>query len=152
GVGVQSHLTTLSYPSAEGLRANMRRFSALGLKVRISELDARTVSVPVDRATRLAQERILYQTVAGACASEPSCDGVTSWGFTDAYSWIDGAFAPDDPLEFDESYRPKPAYTGLSRGLSGTLPTAGPNLFANGDCSSIAGWKAFGGGTLSSVA
>ncbi len=151
GVGVQSHLTTLAYPSVAGLRANIQRFASLGLKVRISELDVRTVSVPGDRATRLAQERIVYQTVGGACANEPSCEGVTSWGFTDRYSWIDGAFAPDDPLEFDDGYQPKPAYQGLLEGLQGKLPTAGPNLLANGDCSSISGWEAFGGGTIASI-
>jgi len=39
--------------------------------------------------------------------------GVTFWGFTDAHSWVDQAFGPDDPLLFDDSYRAKPAYYGV---------------------------------------
>jgi len=49
----------------------------------------------------------------GVCVAEPRCDGVTFWGFTDAYSWIDRQFGADDPLLFDEQYAVKPAYYGV---------------------------------------
>jgi GH35 family endo-1,4-beta-xylanase len=38
---------------------------------------------------------------------------VTFWGFTDAHTWIDAVFGPDDPLLFDEQYRAKPALFGV---------------------------------------
>src|SRR5204862_3713629 len=89
GVGFQSHITTLAYPSEAGFRANIQRFAALGLKVRLSEVDVRTVSVlPNDRATRLEQQHVAFQTLAAICAKETSCEGVTTWGFTDPHSWI----------------------------------------------------------------
>ena len=51
------------------------------------------------------------------CVEEPRCDAVTFWGFTDAYSWIDGQFGPDDPLLFDEQYVAKPAFHGVLEAL-----------------------------------
>ena len=42
---------------------------------------------------------------------------MTFWGFTDAYSWIDNQFGPDDPLLFDEQYTAKPAFFGVLEAL-----------------------------------
>ena len=52
-------------------------------------------------------------TSSRVCVAEPRCDAVTFWGFTDAHTWIDGFFGPDDPLLFDERYRAKPAFYGV---------------------------------------
>jgi endo-1,4-beta-xylanase len=151
GVGFQSHFSTKNYPSLPALRANIRRFAALGLSVNISELDVRTVEVPGTRAQRRAAQAIAYQEVASACATTAACEAVTTWGFTDAYSWIDEEFAPDDPLPFNELYGKKPAYTGLRAGLAGTrLQTA--NVTTAGSCESLTGWGVFAGGTLTLVA
>jgi GH35 family endo-1,4-beta-xylanase len=147
GVGFQAHFSTKSYPSLTALRANMRRFAALGLSVNISELDVRTVEVPGTRAQRRAAQAIAYQEVASACATTAACEALTTWGFTDAYSWIDDEYAPDDPLPFTELYAKKPAYTGLRAGLSGTrLQTT--SVTSAGSCESLTGWSVFAGGTL----
>jgi GH35 family endo-1,4-beta-xylanase len=150
GVGFQAHLSTKNYPSLPALRANIRRFAELGLSVNISELDVRTREVPGTRAERWAAQAIAYQEVASACATTAGCEALTSWGFTDAYSWVDEYFGPDDPLPFDEQYAKKPAYAGLRAGLSGTkLQTS---LALAGNCESVAGWTVFAGGTLGLVA
>jgi GH35 family endo-1,4-beta-xylanase len=150
GVGIQAHLSTLAYPTAQGLRTNIERFASLGLKVNISELDVRTTQVlPNDWETRMQQERLAFQMVAGVCATEPACEAVTTWGFTDADTWIDAAFGTDQPLEFDDQYQPKVSYDGLMAGLRGTLPASSENLFTNGNCDNgTNGWFAFGSGTL----
>lgn len=152
-VGIQAHLSTFDYPSLIGLRTNIERFASLGLKVNISELDVRTMQVlPLDWETRMTQQRIAFQMVAGACANEPACEAVTTWGFTDADTWIDAAFGTDQPLEFDELYQPKPSYDGLTAGLEGTLPASSETLLTNGSCDNgTAGWFNFGSGTLYSV-
>jgi endo-1,4-beta-xylanase len=49
------------------------------------------------------------------CIAEPRCDGVTTWGFTDAYTWL----FPDRPLLFNPTYQPKPAFYGVRDGLMG---------------------------------
>lgn len=151
GIGFQSHVSIHRYPSEANLRANIRRFSELGLRVNISELDARTTLMPGATAERWEAERIAYQQVVGACVVEPGCEGVTLWGFTDKYSWINDD-GPDDPLPFDRSYQPKPAYTGVLQGLSGVLPARGSNVISNGDFSAGAGAWTASTGTLSVAA
>jgi GH35 family endo-1,4-beta-xylanase len=153
GIGIQAHLTTQGYPTELQLRTTIERFASLGLKVNFSELDVRTIGVsPNNWQVRMAQERIAFQLVAGACALEPSCEAVTTWGFTDADTWIDAAFGTDQPLEFDDQYQPKPSYYGLIDGFGGILPASSETLFVNGSCdNTTSGWVPFGSGTLYSV-
>jgi GH35 family endo-1,4-beta-xylanase len=153
GIGIQAHLSTQGYPTALGLRTNIERFASLGLKVNFSELDVRTVNVlPNDWTTRMNQEKVAFELVAGSCANEPACEAVTTWGFTDAYTWIDSTFGNDQPLEFDEMYQPKPSYFGLIEGLGGQLPASSETLFTNGNCDNgTTGWSPFGAGSLYSV-
>lgn len=146
GIGFQSHVSTHRYPSALDLRENIRRFSALGLIVNISEVDARTVLMPGDRELRWHTQRLAFQQITGACVVE-GCESVTFWGFTDRYSWIhDDSPEPDDPLLFDRDYQLKPAYQGVMDGLSGRLPEEGDNQLINGDfADEDASWTATGG-------
>ncbi len=116
GVGLQMHATS-TLPVISELPANMARLAALGLKVNVSELDYRTQAAPV---STLADERKAFNHVAHACRTQPACEGVTFWGFTDKYSWIDGFFGPDDPLPFDDNIQRKGAYAGFRAGLEGT--------------------------------
>ncbi len=146
GIGLQSHVSTHRYPSAQDLRANIRRFTELGLIVNISEVDARTVLMPGDRASRWHTQRLAFQQITGACVLE-GCEAVTFWGFTDRYSWIhDDSPEPDDPLLFDQDYQAKPAYQGVLDGMSGRMPREEDNQLTNGDFrSGDVGWSAMGG-------
>ena len=152
GIGFQAHFSTRHYPSLEGLRANIARFADLGLTVNISELDVRTAEVPGTKAERLAAQAITYREVAAACALEEACEAVTLWGFTDAYSWVDGEFGADDPLPWDETYQKKPAHAALLLGLAGEPSLAGAELVADGGCETGTGWSGFGGATIGVVA
>ncbi len=144
GVGFQMHLTATGAPGFDELKANLQRFADLGLRVNISELDVRIADLPWDQATNFAIQQQVYHRVAAACVAVSGCESLTTWGFTDAYSWIDATFAPDDPLEYDESYNRKPAWYGLVDGLVGVAPDAlgtAPNLVANGQFESgMDGW------------
>ena len=82
-------------------------------------MDVRVRDVPGDAAAKLARQRQVYRDVVAACLAEPRCEAVTFWGFTDAHSWIDGFFGPDDPLPFDEQYRAKPAFFGVQDAFLG---------------------------------
>ena len=130
GIGFQSHLSIHRYPADDDLRANFRRFAELGLRVNVSELDARTLLMPGTQDARWQAQRIAFQQVVGACVVEPACEAITFWGFTDRYSWINADGDPDDPLPFDRSYMPKPATDGILDGLAGLLPKRGDNLVA----------------------
>jgi endo-1,4-beta-xylanase len=118
GVGLQMHVSASSPPNAGEVAANMRRLAALGLSVNISEMDVRIRDVPGSAQVRLDLQKSVYKSIVGACVSEPRCDAVTFWGFTDAHSWIDRQFGADDPLLFDEQYAAKPAYYGVLEALA----------------------------------
>lgn len=155
GVGFQMHLDANFAPTVEQIVENFERFTALGLSVNVSELDVRIANLPWDESTNLALQKQVYHRVVDACMRVAACEGVTTWGFTDKHSWIDSQFAPDDPLQFDESYARKPAYYGMIDGFLGLdadpLGTL-PNLIANSSFESGAeGWYAFGGGTLKTI-
>jgi GH35 family endo-1,4-beta-xylanase len=91
----------------------MARLASLGLLVNISEMDVRIASLSVPVEARLMAQKTVYHDVVAVCVQEPRCHAVTFWGFTDAHSWIDAQFGPDDPLLFDEQYAPKPAFYGV---------------------------------------
>jgi endo-1,4-beta-xylanase len=111
GIGLQMHITASNPPSDANVASNMRRLTALGLSVNISEMDVRVRDLPA--LTKLDTQRSVYRSIVAVCVAEPRCDGVTFWGFTDAHSWIDGQFGADDPVLFDDQYGAKPAYYGV---------------------------------------
>jgi GH35 family endo-1,4-beta-xylanase len=113
GVGLQMHVTAANRPSDGSIAANMSRLANLGLLVNISEMDVRIRDLPGTVPARLDAQKAVYHSIVGLCVSEPRCDGVTFWGFTDAHSWIDAQFGADDPLLFDDQYAAKPAYYGV---------------------------------------
>jgi GH35 family endo-1,4-beta-xylanase len=149
GVGFQMHLEAGTAPSTEEIVANLRRFTDLGLRVNISELDVRIAKLADDQVTRLAIERQVFQRAVAACVQVPGCESLTTWGFTDLDSWIDQTFGADDPLELDEQYRRKPAYYGMIDGFMGVPidpPGTPPNLIANSSFEiGSDGWSASGG-------
>ena len=114
GVGFQAHLLLDAHPPQAEFTDVMRRFAGLGLRLEVTELDVRAGgSAPLGR--RLADEASIYRTVAASCAAVRACARVTTWGITDAASWIGAA---NRPLPFDTHYRAKPAWWALRAGLN----------------------------------
>ncbi|UYQ66218.1 endo-1,4-beta-xylanase [Streptomyces peucetius] len=114
GIGFQSHFVVGQVPSS--MKANLKRFSDLGLEVSVTELDVR-IPLPASSA-ELDQQSADYKTASENCLGVPRCAGVTVWGVTDKYSWIPGTFnGYGAALPYNGSYAAKPAYTGLSKGL-----------------------------------
>jgi endo-1,4-beta-xylanase len=107
GIGLQAHLTPRWRPTGQGLNATMRRYANLGLQVDISELD-----VPVGReAGALAEQARIYRMVAASCRRLPVCGRFTTWGFTDASTWLGSARRP---LPFSAAGNPKPAWRAIA--------------------------------------
>ena len=107
GVGLQGHLFT-GDPDYELVQDTMQRIGNLGLKVAITELDAPVGSELPNRFEVQAQR---MAGMVQACLAVPACDSVTFWGLDDEVSWLNWFLAPNlDPLLFDASLRPKPAY------------------------------------------
>jgi endo-1,4-beta-xylanase len=118
GVGLQMHLRATHPPRPDAIRANVARLAALGLEVRISEMDVRIRRVR--RPDPLAVQRRVYGDAIAACAGMPGFAGVTFWGVTDRHSWVHEEFGEDAPLLFDRDYAPKPAYLGALAALAAT--------------------------------
>jgi endo-1,4-beta-xylanase len=148
GVGFQGHFDARFVPSLDELVANLQRFADLGLKVNISELDVRVARLGGSKAYRSAVQKQIYQRVAAACVQVEACDAITTWGFTDAHSWVDSTFGSDDPLLFDEAYQKKPAYFGYVDGWLGVPldePSLEPNLIGNSSLEAgLEGWSGMG--------
>jgi endo-1,4-beta-xylanase len=102
GVGFQMHLSAHDPPSPHQVCASIARFAALGLLVRISEMD---VEVRAVDSASLARQALVYGDAIDA-SLEAGASSVTFWGATDGYSWR-RALAP---LLFDAQYVAKPAY------------------------------------------
>src|SRR6202795_2592748 len=121
GVGFQMHIEKLRADVAS-ISANIKRFTALGVEVHITEMD---VALPVGpngnpRFEDLQLQADIYREVATACLSHPGCTAIQTWGFTDKYSWIGShsKHAQGAALPFDRNYGTKPAYEALRNALA----------------------------------
>lgn len=153
GVGFQMHIDARFAPTVAQLTANFSRFADLGMNVNVSEMDVRVAGLSgSSQAEKLAIQQQIYHRVVAACLAVRKCRAITTWGFTDRYSWIDSTFGADDPLLYNDNYARKPAYYGMVDGFVGLAPDAegtAPNLIANGSFES--GTDGFSGFGLSGV-
>lgn len=116
GVGLQAHLSLDDAPSADDLAFNIDRLGQLGLEVQITELDVLT-GTRGTREERLARQTDLYRDIARVAVEAPNCSGITTWGISDAHSWLGAFDGPDDvgPLPWDRRYEPKPALMAMKQ-------------------------------------
>lgn len=120
-VGFQGHLA-IQFGFPNDLQQNLQRFAALGVQVRITELDVR-MQMPRD-STKDATQATYYRNVVNACLAVSACAGVTIWGFTDKYSWVPDTFPGQGAaLIYNESYQQKPSYTAVHDALAGGTTT-----------------------------
>ncbi|MEV4561503.1 endo-1,4-beta-xylanase [Kitasatospora sp. NPDC049285] len=133
GVGFESHFITGQVPSS--LKANMQRFTALGVNVAVTELDDR-MPVPASSAN-LAQQATDYANVFNACLAVTGCVGVSQWAVGDPDSWIPGFFSGYGAATmYDDNYQPKPAYNAVATALGGSVsaspsPSGSPSSSAS---------------------
>lgn len=118
GVGFEEHLDIALPYSQNQATADMERLAQLGLQVQTTEVDIKIQNSTASLQDNLNQQAQLYASVVHACQAVTACNAVVIWGFTDRYSWIP-AFTghPDQPLIYDDEYRPKPAYNAVKNAL-----------------------------------
>jgi endo-1,4-beta-xylanase len=123
GVGTQMHININTDKAL--IDAMFIKLASTGLKVRISELDIRinpsNLTGFTPTSSQLEDQAFMYKYVLQSYYSKvPAAQryGVTVWGVNDNTSWIVVTQGREDfPLLFDASYRKKPAYVGLWKGL-----------------------------------
>jgi endo-1,4-beta-xylanase len=125
GVGLQYHLTD-RMPAQAQVEEAIRRLGELGADVHISELDVPVWYLGSTLERKLARQAEVYRAVAAGCNAQPACVRITTWGFTDRYTWR-LPWAQSLPLPFDSEYRPKPAWAAIQEALaSGSPPPPQP--------------------------
>lgn len=114
GVGFQMHLIGqyFPWPSTAQVQANFQRFADAGFDIRITEMD---VMIPdTGGAATLAAQGTVYRDMLSACLNVARCSELTTWGFSDKYSWVPSSFPGyGRALPFDANYQPKAAFDSL---------------------------------------
>lgn len=126
GVGFEMHVSTEVPPTGASLATALKRFTDLGLLVNLSELDVRVGGVDGDLPTKLKVQGRRYHELVAVCAQNPMCISITTWGVTDAHSWLDdpsmwswAGQGPHYPLLWNADGTKKPAYDGTLQALLG---------------------------------
>ncbi|MGH2979894.1 MAG: endo-1,4-beta-xylanase, partial [Solirubrobacterales bacterium] len=124
GVGLQFHLTD-RMPTRAQVEEAISRLGDLGVDVHISEMDVPVWYLGSTLERKLARQAEVYRAVAEACNAQPACFRITTWGFTDRYTWR-LPWGTSLPLPFDSEYRPKPAWTAIQEVLRPASPAPPP--------------------------
>jgi endo-1,4-beta-xylanase len=124
-VGIQAHWS-LFEPTVNDLEATLNRFSSLGLKIQVTEMDISVYPWEKNVRQKRPGESDTYtpemeQKQAEKYAAyfkvfrkyKKVITGVTFWNTTDKYTWLNHYPVPgrkNYPLLFDENAQPKKAY------------------------------------------
>ncbi len=139
GVGIQGHWSLKNFPLEE-LEKSILEFSALGVKVMITELDLGVLPNPWDMTGADVNENFEYDPAMNPYTAglpqevsneftekytalfqllrkhKDKIHRVTFWGLSDANSWLNDwpvKNRTNYPLLFDRNYEPKPAYFSI---------------------------------------
>jgi len=121
GIGFQAHFQInpdgSGVPSAKDLTTLFLRFTALGLKIHITELDIR-VRTPGATAAELDAQRQGFANVTQACVGIDACEAMVVWGLNDGESWVPSTFPGyGQALLFNDSYAKKATYSAVASQL-----------------------------------
>jgi endo-1,4-beta-xylanase len=115
-VGLQGHWN-INDPTEKNLRDAIDKFSSLGLKIQITELDVSIYESSADTAgigftPQREQKQIDFYKMAFKVFREKKdvITGVTFWNVSDLHSWRDRRDMKVYPLLFDENLKPKKVF------------------------------------------
>lgn len=122
GIGVQAHLDLRKGKISEpDINTFFRAIEDMGLEIAITELDVveEDVSLPIEeRDMRVADEVQRYLDIVLPYRSVTS---VTTWGLSDAYSWLaemPHGHPANRGLPYDEQWQPKPMRMAIAEAMA----------------------------------
>jgi len=120
GIGLQAHLYAEREVGAENLQRFVQQIESRGLSVSVSELDVIDWKLTADKKQRDKAVAMVAEEFLKALTEACTPDAITTWGLSDAFSWIDETFQRDDdararPLPFDDNWQPKPLWDVVRR-------------------------------------
>ena len=124
-VGLQGHWSVYE-PDKKDLLATIKKFSSLGLKIQITELDISIYPWEKNRRAKRPGEADAYTPELEKKQTDKYAEvfkifrkyrnvitGITFWNLSDRNTWLDGYPVPgrkNYPLLFDQNFQPKKAY------------------------------------------
>ncbi|MGJ8692620.1 MAG: endo-1,4-beta-xylanase [Thalassotalea sp.] len=116
GIGLQGHMLFYLASVAE-TTDYIKRFTALGLKVQLTEFEARLRLFENANDPYQAQGEY-YRAMLAACYALDGFDGITFWGVSDDKSWLDEMSwlfpLPNEPYLLDANQAAKPGLILIS--------------------------------------
>lgn len=120
GIGIQGHWN-INNPSEKELRDAIEKYSSLGLKIQITELDVSVYGSnetnPADNVFTAQREQKQLEKYKMAFRVfrdyKNTISGITFWNVSDKSSWLDNfpvAGRKNYPLLFDQNLKPKKVY------------------------------------------
>ncbi len=110
GIGLQGHMV-FHLATPEETAAYVKRFTSLGLKVQITEFEAR-LRLFSDAQDPYQAQGEYYRDVMRICYEIDGFDGITFWGVDDSISWLDDMSwlfpKPNEAYLLDAQQRAKP--------------------------------------------
>ena len=115
GIGMQSHLGTDVFPTANVYEKALKMFTETGLDVQITELDQM-----ISSADKFEEQAQYYSDILDVIMKyRDSVSAVVFWGTTDDMSWRASKY----PLLFNEDYTAKPCFYSIVDGIDYTEAT-----------------------------
>ena len=109
GIGMQSHLGTDVFPTANVYEKALSMFAATGLDIQITELDQM-----ISSADKFDEQAQYYSDIMDVIVKyKDSVSAVVFWGTTDDMSWRASKY----PLLFNEDYTAKPCFYSIIDGI-----------------------------------
>ena len=116
GIGMQSHLGTDVFPTANVYEKALKMFTETGLDVQITELDQM-----ISSADKFEEQAQYYSDIMDVIMKyRDSVSAVVFWGTTDDMSWRASKY----PLLFNEDYTAKPCFYSIVDGIEPTQETS----------------------------
>ncbi|MBQ2442913.1 MAG: endo-1,4-beta-xylanase, partial [Ruminococcus sp.] len=126
GIGMQSHLGTDVFPTANVYEKALSMFAATGLDIQITELDQM-----ISSTDKFEEQAKYYSDIMDVIMKyQDSVSAVVFWGTTDDMSWRASKYS----LLFNEDYTAKPCFYSIVDGFEGTTePVASVQGDVNAD-------------------